>query len=128
MFFKPIIKDASSIMATTYLSAMGGSSSIDMINRQEFNVGLTTTSAYGSAVCRKNVRLQFSFALFRVAFVLVSIIVRVLSKVLWVSLIPISNLCSILFWVFVGHKNAASNQLAALTRQAGERQLEVIIP
>ena len=82
-------------------SAMLAPFSVNMVNRQKLNVGLTTAHTNRPPIGLKHFKFQ--------------------------SLSVLSLSLSLLFRVFPGHKKSASHQRAALIRHADERQLEVSI-
>ena len=90
-------------------------------------MSLATTSANSTAIGLKHPKFQptGAFSLLRSECCLVKYVIGF--TLFFMSMIVSAGVCSVLFSSFVGHKNAASFQLAALTRQAGKRQLEVSI-
>lgn len=95
-------------------------------------MSFTTTSANTTAVSFKGCNLNAFPVAFQIviplAWMLLLVGLVILIVLRFISLMIFFGVITLCSSIFVRHKSTASNQLAALTRQAGKRQLEVIIP
>lgn len=127
--FQPPIK-----MAATYarLSTVSFAAATDMVNGKELHMIFPTAYTNSSSVGFASLPFQFLPVIppiFPCSLLSRGIVLTpVCLHIFFTSLVKCSRSLSSLFNILPSHKNTASSQLAALTRQAGERQLEVIIP
>lgn len=122
---------------------MNRAAAVYMVYREEFSVDLSATSANRTAIDLESISFKslpvlstliLAFNLMckkpsiTFSFMIFPINLAISFTLFFMSMIVRSGVHSLLFRVFVGHKNAASHQLIAVTRQAGDRQLEVSVP
>jgi len=145
VLFEPVVELPSTNLIAHYLAPVFISMTVHMVNRKKLRPRFFTASTQCATICIERSRLDrnscvsvisVSFkrmclpptARVFVPFVTMSfsIFYEGCSYLLWI-LRSISSCLLAIFFFIPWHKNAASPQLAAVTRQAGDRQLEVSI-